>query len=293
VHLELSPTSLLVQALNGLSFGTVLFLIALGLTLIFGVLGVLNFAHGALYMVGAYLAFQVTYAWIPNFWVALLVVPLMVAAFGGALEVIFLRRLYGRDVVYQLLLTVAFVLILNDGVRMLWGSGPHAVAPPDPFGDPVKLLGRYYPSYRLFLIALAPLFGLAVWLALERTRAGKIIRAAAMDREMAGALGVNVPLVFTGVFCLGAGLAGVAGVLAAPLFTIAPAMGDEVIIDSFIVAVIGGLGSFPGAFAGALLLGVFHTLGSVLVPGLQLAFASILMAVVLLVRPRGLFGVSA
>ncbi len=286
-------TSFLFQTLNGFSQGTVFFLIALGLTLIFGVLGVLNFAHGALYMLGAYVAFQITDAWLPNFWLALLLAPLAVAALGGVIEVIFLRRLYGRDIVYQLLLTVAFVLILNDAVRILWGSGPHAVAPPDPFGDPVKVFGRFYPSYRLFLIALAPLVGLAVWVALDRTRAGRIVRAAAMDREMAGALGIDVPLVFTAVFVLGAWLAGVGGVLAAPLLTIAPAMGDDIIINSFIVAVIGGLGSFPGAFVGALLLGLFNNYGIVLAPGFQLAFASLIMAAVLLVRPRGLFGPAA
>jgi branched-chain amino acid transport system permease protein len=283
-------TSLLLQALNGLSTGTFLFLVALGLTLIFGVLGVLNFAHGAFYMVGAYLAFQVTDAWVPNFWLALLLAPLGVAALGAVIEVVFLRRLYGRDIVYQLLLTVAFVLILNDAVRLLWGSGPHAVDPPAPFGDPLRLFDRYYPSYRLFLIALAPVLGLIVWLALDRTRLGKIIRAAAMDREMAGALGINVPAVFTGVFVFGAFLAGVGGVLAAPLLTIAPAMGDDIIINSFIVAVIGGLGSFPGAFVGALLLGLFDAYGKVVAPGFQLAFASLLMGLVLLVRPRGLFG---
>ncbi len=283
-------TSVLLQALNGLSTGTVFFLIALGLTLIFGVLGVLNFAHGALYMLGAYLAFQITDALIPNFWVALLLAPIVVAAAGGLVEVFFLRRLYGRDIVYQLLLTVAFVLILNDAVRIFWGSGPHAVSLPDPFADPVKLFGRYYPSYRLFLIALAPVIGLGIWLALERSRAGKIVRAAAADREMASALGIDVPLVFTTIFVLGAWLAGVGGVLAAPLLTIAPAMGDDIIINSFIVAVIGGLGSFPGAFVGALLLGLFNAYGIVLAPGLQLAFASLLMAAVLLVRPRGLFG---
>ncbi len=286
-------TSFLIQTLNGLSLGTVLFLIALGLTLIFGVMGVLNFAHGALYMLGAYLAFQITDAWLPNFWLALLVAPLVVAALGALVEMTLLRRIYGRDVVYQLLLTVAFVLILNDAVRILWGSGPHSVAPPDPFGDPVRFLGRYYPSYRLFLIALAPLLALAVWLALERTHAGKILRAAAMDREMAGALGINVPLVFTIVFVIGAWMAGLGGVLAAPLLTIAPAMGDDIIINSFIVAVIGGLGSLPGAFVGALLLGLFNAFGIVLVPGFQLAFASLLMALVLLVRPRGLFGAPA
>ena len=282
----------LVFLLNGLAQGMLLFLIAVGLSLIFGVLGVLNFAHGALYMVGAYLVFQTVDRWAPSYWVGLLVAPLLVAVLGALLEMGFLRRMYGRETAYQLLLTFAFILILDDAVRMIWGSGPRTVAQPPELSGPVSLGGRFYPAYNLVVIALGPLVGLAVWLALERTGLGRMVRAAAQDREMAAALGLHVPRIFTLVFAGGALLAGLGGALAAPLRTLSPAMGDAIIIESFIVAVIGGLGSFPGALIGALLLGEISAFG-IINPAMarwQQAFPFVVMALVLLFRPRGLFG---
>lgn len=280
----------LVFALNGLAQGMLLFLIAVGLSLIFGVMGVLNFAHGALYMLGAYLSFQLVQQWGLGFWPALVIAPLAVGALGAVIEVLFLRRMYGRATVFQLLLTFAFILILDDAVRIVWGSGPRTVPPPALLGGAVPLLSRFYPAYNLFIVALGPVLALVIWLLLNRTSLGRAIRAAAQDREMAAALGLNVPRIFTGVFAFGAALAALGGVLAAPLRSLAPAMGDNIIIESFIVAVIGGLGSFPGALVGALLLGEIGAFGILYAQRAQVAFPFILMAVVLLLRPRGLFG---
>ena len=282
--------SLLIHLLNGLSQGMLLFLIAVGLSLIFGVMGILNFAHGALYMVGAYLTFQVAVTMGMNYWLAMVIAPLLVAAIGVFMETVFLRRVYSRDVSTQLLLTFAFILIFNDLVRMIWGSGPRTVPPPEILSGSVMIMGRAYPVYNLFIILVAPLVGLALWFALTRTRAGGIVRAAAEDRHMAGLLGINVPWVYTAVFAVGSWLAATGGVLAAPLRTISPAMGDNVIIESFIVAVVGGLGSFPGAFIGALILGLLNAFGIIIAQRWQIAFPFLLMAIILLWRPQGLFG---
>ena len=269
-----------------------LFLIAVGLSLIFGVLGVLNFAHGAFYMLGAYVAFQLVARGGVDFWLTLVLAPLVVGALGGIIEVAFLRRMYRRETVFQLLLTFALILILDDLVRIIWGSGPRMVPQPAPLGESIPIGGRFFPAYNLSVVALGPVVGLALWLALRSTHAGRIVRAAAQDREMASALGIDVPRVFTAVFALGTALAALGGVLAAPLRTLSPAMGDAIIIDSFIVAVVGGLGSFPGALVGALLIGQVGAFGVVnpAFAQLQIAFPFILMALILLARPRGLFG---
>ena len=286
----MSIDTLVILALNGLTNGMLLFLIAAGLTLIFGVMGVLNFAHGSLYMLGAYLTFWLVAQGQLNFWLALLAAPLLAALAGGAIEICCLRRIYGLDISFQLLLTFAFVLLLNDMVRLLWGSAPLTTPSPQLFERTVVLFDRPYPAYNLLIIVIAPLVGMGLWLFLSRTRWGKLVRAAAQDRLMAGALGINVPRLFTLVFMVGAWLAGVAGVLAAPLRTISPAMGDTVIIESFIVAVIGGLGSLPGSLTGALIIGQLNAFGILLSPRAQVAFPFVLMAIALLFRPQGLFG---
>jgi branched-chain amino acid transport system permease protein len=278
--------------LNGLAQGMLLFLIAVGLSLIFGVLGVLNFAHGAFYMLGAYVTFQLTSRLDIDFWLAVLLAPLAVGALGGITEVVFLRRMYLRPTADQLLLTFAFVLILDDAVRVVWGSGARTVLQPALLAGSVPIGERLFPTYNLAVAALAPLVGIALWLALTRSTFGRMVRAAAQDREMAAALGLHVPRIFTSVFVAGIALAALGGTLAAPLRTLSPGMGDAIIIDSFIVAVVGGLGSFPGALVGALLLGQIGAFGVVhpAVAQVQTALPFILMAAILLVRPRGLFG---
>jgi branched-chain amino acid transport system permease protein len=277
------------NVLNGLSWGMLLFLISVGLTTVFGVLGVLNFAHGSLYMLGAYFSMQ-TLQWFPHFWVGLLIGPLLVAGVGALIEATLLRRVYGRDITFQLLLTFAVLLVLDDAVRLIWGPGFYVVPAPDLLAGTIPVLGEPYPVYRLFLVVVGALAGGGLWFFFQRTRWGRIIRAAAMDREMAEAIGVRVPLLFTGVFALGTWLAAVGGALAAPQQSVGPAMGERIIIESFIVVVCGGLGSFPGALVGALVLGLLESFGTAFAGAAQMALPYFLLALVLLTRPRGLFG---
>jgi len=266
-----------------------LFLISMGLTTVFGVMGVLNFAHGSLFMLGAYFCMQFV-RWVGSFWVGLLVGPPIVAVLSILIERYLLRPLYGRDVSFQLLLTFGIMLFLDDGVRLIWGAAYHLVNPPDILSGVIPFFSQTYPVYRLFLVLLGPLLGIALWAFFTFTRWGKILRAAAMDRQMAEIIGVRVPVLFTAVFAFGAWLAALGGALAAPHQSVGPAMGERIIIESFIVVVIGGMGSFPGAFVGALILGLMNSFGTTLVPDLQMALPYILLAVVLLTRPRGIFG---
>ena len=280
--------TLLLNTLNGLSWGMLLFLIAVGLTTVFGVLGVLNFAHGSLFMLGAYLCMQ-SMQYFESFWLGLLIGPLCVAILGVLVEKYLLKRVYGRDVSYQLLLTFAILLILDDGVRMIWGSGYHIVDPPAIFSGIISIAGQDYPVYRIFLIVIGPIIGTLLWSFFHFSKWGKIIRAASFDNIMAEGVGINVPMIYTAVFALGAWLAALGGALAAPQQSLIPSMGEKIIIESFIVVVIGGMGSFPGAFVGALLLGLLGSFGTVFAGNMQMAIPYILMAVVLLIKPTGLF----
>ncbi len=282
--------SILGALLNSLEIGLLLFVIAVGLNIIFGVLNVINFAHGGLYMLGAYLTFSVVGALQLPFWPALLAAPLGVAIIAVALERIVLRHVYGRDVADSLLITFALLLIIDDVVRMVWGSGIHIVAPPPALQGTARVFGVVYPLYSFFVMGVALVAMVGLWLFFTRTRTGRIIRAAASDRQMAETIGINVPLVITGVFALGAWMAAVGGVIAAPMRAIDPGMGDKIIIDSFIVVVIGGLGSFPGTLLGAIVLGLIHGFGGRYLPQINLVLPYIGMALVLLVRPQGLMG---
>lgn len=280
--------TLLMNTLNGLSWGMLLFLIAVGLTTVFGVLGVLNFAHGSLFMLGAYLCMQ-SMQYFESFWLGLAVGPLCVVVIGVLIERFLLKKVYARDVSYQLLLTFAVLLVLDDAVRMIWGSGYHVVEPPLILSGIVDILGHDYPVYRFFLIFIGPVIGGLLWAFFHFTRWGKIIRAASFDNIMAEGVGINVPILYTTVFALGTWLAAVGGALAAPQQSLVPSMGEKIIIESFIVVVVGGMGSFPGAFAGALLLGLLESFGTVFAGRMQMAIPYILLAVVLLVKPNGLF----
>jgi branched-subunit amino acid ABC-type transport system permease component len=280
---------MLFQGLVGLSEAMYLWLVAAGLSLIFGVLRVLNFAHGSLYMLGAY------FAWIAfrisgSFWVALLLGPLFVCAVGWAMEFGFLRRVYGAPEAFQLLLTFAFVLIFDDAVKLVFG--PVYQSPPTPAAlSGAVLIGRsVLPTYHLFILAVGALVGLGLWILIEKTSFGLIIRATAADREMARALGVRSSRVFTWVFVLGAWLAGLGGALSMPVRAISPGMGEFIIIEAFVVVVLGGLGSLRGAFLGAVLIGLLHAYGLVFMPVFELALGYVAMAAVLIVRPWGLFG---
>ena len=280
--------TLLLNTLNGLSWGMLLFLIAVGLTTVFGVMGVLNFAHGSLFMLGAYLCMQAM-QYFDSFWLGLLIGPLCTVFIGILIEKYLLKRIYSRDVTFQLLLTFAVLLILDDAVRMIWGSGYHIVEPPVILNGIINIFGQDYPIYRFFLILIGPLLGGLLWSFFHFTKWGKIIRAASFDNIMAEGVGINVPLIYTVVFALGTWLAALGGALAAPQQSLNPAMGEKIIIESFIVVVVGGMGSFPGAFVGALLLGLLESFGTVFAGRLQMAIPYILLAVVLLIKPHGLF----
>ena len=286
--------SIIHVVLAGLSSGMFIWLVASGLTLIFGVLGVLNFAHGSFYMLGAYVSYTLVKAFDPHFWLGVLIAPLLVAAIGYLMEQRFLRYVYQLPLPYQLLLTFAFVLIFDNLVKIVWGAG--SLTPPVPAGlaGSVPIAGRNFPVYSLFIIAVGPLVALALWWALERTWLGRTVRAAASDRDMAAALGVRVPALFTGVFAFGTWLGALGGALAIPYVgLLTPGMGETIIIEAFIVAVIGGLGSLKGAFLGALVIGVLSAFGTRFFPAFDMFLTFILMAAVLLWRPGGLFGAVA
>lgn len=265
------------------------FILASGLTLVFGVLGVLNLAHGSLFMLGAYFTFQFTH-WLDNFWYAMIIAPLICAGFGIIIERILLRSVYAKDVHFQLLLTFGLILVFEDFAKFFWGVAYKSVSEPEVLMGALPMLGAGYPKYNLFVILVATLAGIAVWIILSKTKVGKRVTAASSDREMASGSGINVPRLYTLVFAFGAWLAGLAGVMAAPLRSITMDLGGRTIVEAFAVVVIGGLGSIPGALLGALILGQLNAFGIVYFSRFEMAFMYILMAIVLLLRPRGLLG---
>ena len=273
--------------LNGITSGMTFFILASGLTLVFGVLRILNLAHGSLFMLGAYFSYQVT-VWLGNFWFAILFAPLICAGIGVILERVLLRSVYNIDVHFQLLLTFGLILVLEDFAKFVWGVAYKTVSEPDLLKGIVPMLGTGYPRYNLFVILVGILVGIAVWLLLAKTRVGKMVRAASSDREMASGSGINVPRLYTLVFAFGAWLAGLAGVMAAPLRSITMDLGGRTIVEAFAVVVIGGLGSIPGALLGSIILGQLNAFGIVYLSRFEMAFMYILMAIVLLIRPRGL-----
>ncbi|MGH7307485.1 MAG: branched-chain amino acid ABC transporter permease [Candidatus Rokuibacteriota bacterium] len=279
---------LLPQLLHGLVFGAALGLVALGLTVIFGLLGVMNFAHGELYMLGAYAGIVVIGA-TQSFWVALVVAPLLVGAVGAVTEVLTLRPLYRREPLYGLILTFGLALVFREGVRQVWGGDMRRILPPVTGSTP--LLGMTYPNYRLFLLAASSLLLLGIWLFFTKTRAGILVRAAVQDAEMLDGLGVNVPRVFTLTFAGSAALAALAGLLLAPVFTIYPQMGVELILLAFIVVILGGMGSMGGSVIAAFVIGIAQSLLTLWMNPQRVAIAIFaIMILVLIVRPRGFFG---
>ncbi|MEX0312192.1 MAG: branched-chain amino acid ABC transporter permease [Tateyamaria sp.] len=298
------------QVLNGIQSGIMLFLMAAGLTLIFGVMGLINLAHGSLYMIGAFAAAAVAGA--TGSFVLALAASLIVAAIAGAvIEIAVIRRLYDRDHLDQVLATFALILILSEGTRWLFGSFPLYLDVPAALAGPVNLPGGIaYPAYRLLIISVGLAIALALFLLISRTRIGIQIRAGAADRDMIAALGVDISRLYTLIFALGAALAGCAGALVGAIQSVQVGMGEPVLILAFVVIVIGGIGSIKGALVGALLVGLTDTLGGVLLPlafgafmdassataiGSALASMSIyiLMAIVLIFRPTGLFGAAS
>lgn len=281
-------TVLLPQLLHGLVFGAALGLLALGLTVIFGLLGVMNFAHGELYMLGAY-AGLVVIGLTESFWTALLVAPLVVAGLAALTEVTTLRPLYRREPLYGLILTFGLALVFREGVRQIWGGDMRRILPPVTGSTP--LLGMTYPNYRLFLLGVSVALLFAIWLFFTRTRAGILVRAAVQDAEMLDGLGVNVPRLFTFTFAGSAALAALAGLLLAPVFTVYPTMGVEMILLAFIVVILGGMGSLGGSVVAAFVIGVAQSLLTLWLNPQRVAIAIFgIMILVLIVRPRGFFG---
>ncbi len=303
------PSSLLlVQVLNGIQFGVLLFLLAAGLTLVFGVMDFINLAHGVQYMLGAYIAASLG-LWSGSFWIGLLLTLPAAAAIGLLLELLVFRHLYGRDHLSQVLATFGVILTVDDAVRALWGSAPLRVLQPAGLEGGIPVMPNFiYPTYRLFIIAAGLGVAVLLWFLVERTRIGMLVRAGATNPTTVSVLGVDIRRLFTLVFGFGAMLAGLAGALAGPVFAVTPGMGDAVLILAFVVIVIGGIGSIRGAFIAALLVGLLDTLGRTMLPDLLrlvmqaaparqtgAALASMLvyiaMAAVLCVRPAGLFPV--
>lgn len=279
----------LIQVLNGVQYGLLLFLVASGLTLIFGIMGIINLAHGAFYMLGAYLAYWL--AGLTGSLVAAVLLSLPLAALVGyVIEALLVRTLYKRDHLDQVLLTYGLILIFNEAQRILWGNDVHGVAMPAALAWSVKLTETLsYPAYRLVLSGICAVLAVGMYWVIARTRFGMWVRAGASNREMVAALGINVKLLFGVVFALGAALAGLAGAISTPISSVAPGMGDSVLIICFVVVVIGGVGSVKGAFLGAILIGLADTFGKVFVPDFASFTVYGVMAAVLLWKPRGLF----
>jgi branched-chain amino acid transport system permease protein len=289
----MDPSFLFSQFLGGLTAAMFLFLIASGLSLVFGVMRVLNFAHGSFYMIGAYLAWQVV-TWLEptpeRFWPAALAAALGIALLGAIVERFLLRFLYDREELYQLLFTYALVLILGDAAKFVWGTQQLSVSRPPVLAGGIVLFGAIIPDYNLFIMLFGPVVAVLVWLMLTRTTMGRMIRAAALDREMLGALGANVGWLYTGMFALASFLAGLSGALVTPIQSIVPGMDVEIIVQAFIVVVIGGLGSFWGTFLGSVIYGQVLSFGILIFPGFSLFSVFALMAVLLILRPWGLLG---
>jgi branched-chain amino acid transport system permease protein len=298
------------QFLNGIQLGMLLFLLAAGLTLIFGIMDLVNLAHGSLYMLGAY--FAASFAeWTDSFVLGAILALVATAVVGMILEIVAIRRLYGRDHLDHVLGTFGLLLFFNELVRLIWGPAGMTLSLPSEMLNAIEVLpGLFYPLYRLVIIAVTLIVAALLYVLIMRTRVGMLIRAGASNREMVGALGVNIKLLYTLVFGLGAALAGFAGLMQAPILTVQIGMGENILIAAFVVVTIGGIGSIRGAFVAALLVGLTDTVGRAFVPDLLHAFLSesassnlgralssmmiyLVMAVVLIVRPEGLFSATS
>ena len=278
------------QLVNGLAYGVLLFLMSAGLSLIFGLMNVVNVAHGSFFMLGAFFALAIQ-KWTGSFWAALALSWIPAVAVGVVMERVFIRKLYTRGHLDQVLLTFGFTFVFVDLVRMVWGADIRELAIPDVLTGVVEAGGVIVPKYRLFLIVFGGLVGLLLWLFLERSRVGAMVRAGVDDAFTATGIGINVPLLFAAVFALGVGLAALGGTVAGPILGLYPGMDIEILIPAFIVVVIGGMGSLRGAFVASLFVGLVDTFGKAYFPDFALFMIYLLMVVVLLTRPQGLFGI--
>ena len=287
---QLTPDYVLIQVFNGLVNGGFYALLALGLSIIFGMLRIVNFAHGTMYMLGAFVAYYGAQDLHLPFFAALFVAPVLVGTFGLLLEVTLLRRLYGLDPLYNLLLTFAIVLIVEDGMRLAAGALGSPYETPDLLAGATNLGFTEYPTYRLFVIVVSIVVCAAVYVVIERTPVGARIRAATEKPELTRAFGIDTSRLISATFAFGVALAALAGVLAAPNTRVAPDMGDAVIINTFAIVVIGGMGSILGSIVGGFVLGVIAAVGAVLYPPIANTLIFIVMVLVIMFRPAGLFG---
>jgi branched-chain amino acid transport system permease protein len=288
--MSLEPAAIFIQVLNGLQLSMLLFLLSVGLSVVFGMMNFINLAHGTLYMLGAFLGLAAA-RHLGSFWAALVVAPLGVALIGAVLHFVLLRRVLAAAPMKQVLVTFGLIFVGVEAVRMIWGTYSHSIPKPEALAGGLMVLGEVYPIYRLFIIGLGVVVMVALYLGLERTRLGAMLRAGVDNRVMAAALGIDIERTFFFVFCLGCALAGLAGVVAGPVFAVYPGMDMDILILTLIVVVIGGPGSLPGAVVGSLIIGMAETFGQVFVPAFSSVMIYVVMAVVLLFKPGGLIPV--
>ncbi len=282
-------SELVVFFLHGLAYAGLLFLVSSGLTLVFGMMNVLNFAHASFYMLGAYLGYSIM-KYSGSFWLALVISPLVVLTLGALVEKFLLRRAHANGHIHELLLTFGLAYIIQEAVKFIWGTMPQAMTVNGFLADSVTLMGTTYPVYRLVIFAMSLAVGLLMALVLYKTRIGIIVRAAVDDSAMVGALGINVPFYFMGVYAMGAALSAFAGVVAGPLLSVFPGMAESILIDAFVVIVVGGMGSLAGAVLASLIIGELQSFGVLWFPDFSLVLIYLLMAAVLVVKPGGLLG---
>ncbi len=281
------------QFVSGLCRGMILFLMASGLTLVFGVMRVINFAHGSFYMLAAYMAYSLTHFFMSGgygFWIALIVVPVATAVVGGITEYVLLRRIYDKDHLLQILLTYALVYIFNDAVKLIWGADLRIVRMPPELSGSVSFLGNAFPAYYFFIIGIGLFVAISMWFIMTTTRVGKLLRAAAEQGDMVSLLGYNVQALFTVVFMVATGLAGLAGVVISPTIRLALGMDILIIIECFLVVIIGGLGNVWGALLAALITGQTYAFGILVLEKYAMAFLFALAALIIVFRPSGLLG---
>ena len=282
-------STVVIQILHGLAYGMLLFLVSSGLTLVFGMMSVLNLAHASFYMLGAYFSYQML-KWIGNFWIGLIICPILVAFLGILMERFLLRRVHAGGHVQEFVLTAGLAFVIMESVKWIWGTEPLPVPIPAALSGSVMIMGSVYPVYRLFILFFSiGILGLMAYILLK-TRLGITVRAAVSDRDMVSALGTNTPFVFMLVMGIGTWLAGVAGVIAGPFISTYPGMAGEILVDCFVVTVTGGLGSLMGAVLASFIIGQISSFGILLIPRFAIVFAFLLMAIVLIIKPSGLFG---
>jgi len=287
--METGLSIILIQAIHGLVYGMLLFLVASGLTLVFGMMDVLNIAHAGFYMLGAYIGSTIA-AVTGDFLLALLAAPLAMAILGGLVERFFLRKVHVHGHAFELLITFGIFYVIGEVVKWFWGNFPRPVDVPGFLSGAIPILGTSYPFYRGFILFISFLILATMLYVFMKTRVGINVRAAVSDPEMVNALGINVPRLMLGVFAAGSALAGLAGVVASPVLSTYPGMGLDMMVDTFVVIVIGGFGSLFGAFLASIMIGELQSFGILFIPRLALVFQFLLMAIVLIVMPTGLFG---